>query len=208
MIFVRATYLRPQAAIRNVVAAALCFLPWPAAAHMPVSTGAFEGGLTHPLLSLEHALAFAAVGFWAGQLGGRAHLRVPVTFLFAIWLGLVLNLRLVALPFVDIVNFVSLIVFGGLVAAQARPNWLWACAIAGVFGIFHGFANASAMPLQWAPGSFAAGTAAAGTAVMVLCSLATAKLNKFPLTIVFRVAGSWVAATGLLMLAFTYTQSQ
>ena len=175
---------------------------------MPVSTGAFEGGLTHPLLSLEHALAFAAVGFWAGQLGRRAHLRVPVAFLFAIWLGLVLNLRLVALPFVDIVNFISLIVFGGLVAAHARPNWLWACAIASVFGIFHGFANASAMPLQWEAGSFAAGTAVAGTAVMALCSFATAKLDKFPLTIVFRVAGSWVAATGLLMLAFTYTQSQ
>jgi urease accessory protein len=178
----------------------------PTAAHMPVSTGAFEGGFTHPLLSFDHLLALFAAGLWAGQLGSRARFVIPLVFALALWLGLVLSIQLVELPFVTTINQLSLLVLGILIAAKRRLDVRLAGLIVFLVGIFHGYANAAAMPLQWMASSFIAGSVVAALLVLWLVSFIAARCTIFPAMVAVRIAGSLIAATGILMLVFTYTQ--
>src|SRR5512147_72641 len=57
---------------------AVSSLASPAMAHPFGAWGAgFPQGFLHPMLGLDHILAMVGVGFWAGQLGGRALWLVP-----------------------------------------------------------------------------------------------------------------------------------
>lgn len=180
----------------------------------------FYGGLLHPLITPEHLLAIVAVGLLAGQQGSSRDQSVAwlVTFALALASGALLAWRIglmvdvtaawmAAQSIITLVNFGSLVVFGLLVAADRHLPSLLLYALAIVFGSTHGAANGvevttATVIYQFIPG-LAAGTALVGLYSMVLADFIRHRASNWP-SIALRVAGSWIAAVGLLIFGLTW----
>jgi urease accessory protein len=130
----------------------------PAMAHTFGAWGAgFPQGFLHPLLGVDHILAMVGVGFWAGQLGGRAMWLVPLSFVTAMVLGGMLGLGGVGLPAVELGIGGSIVLLGLLIAFQARMPLRYAMGTIAVFAIFHGFAHGAEAPEAADPVMYGAG---------------------------------------------------
>jgi hydrogenase/urease accessory protein HupE len=98
---------------------------------------------------------------------------------------------------------VSFLVLGGLVAADARLRPEWIAGLALVLGVLHGYSNGSAMAEARLG---ALGLVGVVSTLFVIVALATAlvvALRAPWARIAVRVAGSWIAATGLLLLGWS-----
>lgn len=190
-----------------MAACGLVLLPARAEAHL-VTTGlgpVFDG-IGHLFLTLEDLLPVVALALFAG-LRGRAPSRAVLFVLPAAWLvgggiGLVTDL---ALP--QLVAVGSLLVFGGLLAADLALSSSSVTVLAAVLGLVHGGMNGAAMR-QASLGML--GLIGVAASVFVLVALATALVVSLrqPWTrIAARVAGSWVVATGLLLLGWSLRAS-
>ena len=167
--------------------------------------GDFYAGALHPLTSLEHLLPFLAFGILAGQQGQKAE-PVLAAFSIALLVGAVLSLWLPGTPWISVANLASSVVFGALVAlARPLPAALF-YAIAIVFGLTHGFANGEGIAEGGKPWLFIPGVALAGLVVTAYGLITTDWLLRRKtgwITIALRVAGSWIAAIGILVLALS-----
>lgn len=182
----------------------------------------FYGGLLHPLITPEHLLAIIAVGLLAGQQGSSRDQSVAwlMTFALALASGALLAWRIglmvdvdvtigwmAAQPIITLVNFASLVVIGLLVAAARRLPSLLLYMLATVFGLTHGAANGveitDAMAIYLFIPGLAVGTALAGLYSMVLADFVQHRASSWP-SIALRVAGSWIAAIGLLIFGLTW----
>ena len=165
--------------------------------------GDFYAGALHALTALEHMLPFLAMGIFAGQQGQKAEPVLGV-FCLALLVGAALALWIPGVPYLAVLNIGSAIVLGGLVAlARPLPVAVF-YAIAIVFGLSHGFANGEGMSEQTKPYLFIPGVALAGLVVTAYGLIVTDWLLRSKaawLQIVIRVAGSWIAAIGILVLA-------
>jgi hydrogenase/urease accessory protein HupE len=133
-------------------------------------------------------------------LRGRDHAR-RVIFAAPRWLlaGILGSAARVPVP--DSLSWVPLLVLGGLVAADFRLPAAATTAIAAAVGLFLGLANGDAMA-QAGPG--VRGVVGIVGAVFVVTTLGAACAAAWQsgwLRIAWRVAGSWIAASGLLLLA-------
>jgi urease accessory protein len=158
--------------------------------------------MLHPATALEHALPILALGLLAGQQGPRAARSVLLVVTLALLLGAALAPVIPPLPWVPAVNLLSFALLGGLVAA-ARPLPLPAViGLAALFGLSHGYENGSAMTADVAAHLFVPGVALLGFMAIALVSAATLALSARAewLRIGVRVAGSWIAAIGLMMI--------
>ncbi|MEO5325992.1 HupE/UreJ family protein [Mesorhizobium sp. CC13] len=106
----------------------------------------FTHGFTHPLGGLDHVLAMVMVGLFACQLGGRARLLVPASFVSVMVLGAALGFAGIALPFVELGIGLSVVVLGGVVAFSFRAGVAAAMAMVGFIAVFHGYAHGGEMP--------------------------------------------------------------
>lgn len=106
----------------------------------------FLEGLTHPILGLDHVLAMVAVGLLAAQMGGRARLALPVSFLAAMTLGGVVGMAGVALPIVEPMILASIVILGMMLAAAFAFSLPAAAVVVGVLALFHGHAHGQEMP--------------------------------------------------------------
>lgn len=125
---------------------AACAAPLAALAHVGAgphdhgAAAALVAGFTHPFTGLDHLAAMVAVGTWSALTARRVWLA-PVAFALALLAGAVLGLAGVALPAVEPVIAVSLLVVGLLVATGLRlPAAAGAALVAG-FALFHGAAH-------------------------------------------------------------------
>ncbi|MFQ5635974.1 MAG: HupE/UreJ family protein [Gammaproteobacteria bacterium] len=80
--------------------------------------GSFMGGLTHPVLGLDHFLAMVSVGVLSAQIGGRAIWTVPTTFVGIMAVGGVLGFVDVGLTAMELGIAISVLVLG-IAAGQA-----------------------------------------------------------------------------------------
>ena len=96
----------------------------------------------------------------------------------------------------------SFLLFGGLLAADAKLSLRVTTILAALLGLYHGFLNGMGMgPL----GVTTLALLGLAFAVFVLVALSAAfvvQLRAHWARIAVRVAGSWVAACGLLMLGW------
>lgn len=165
--------------------------------------GDFYSGALHALTALEHVLPFVALGILAGQQGQKAEPVLGV-FCIALLVGAILALWIPGVPYLAVLNISSTIALGGLVAV-ARPlpaPVFYALAI--VFGLSHGFANGEGMAETTKPYLFIPGVALAGLVVTAYGLIVTDWLLRRKtewLQTALRVAGSWIAAIGILVLA-------
>lgn len=120
----------------------------------------FTSGLAHPILGLDHLIAMLAVGLWAGQLGGRARLALPLTFLGVMAAGMALAMVLPALAIGELAVLASLVVLGLLVGLEVRLSTTIAALLVGVFAVFHGHLHGTEVPATASGLGYASGVLA------------------------------------------------
>jgi hydrogenase/urease accessory protein HupE len=191
--------------IRRAIAAVAALL-LPAAAHAHLVTtgfGPFYDGVSHLLLTPEDALPALALALLAGLRGARAG-RLALFALPGAWLAC----GLVGLAFpttspTGMLTTVSFLALGGLVAADARLPPGWVVGIALVLGALHGYLNGSAMAEAKLGILGLAGIVATLFVVVALAAALVVALRVPWTRIAVRVAGSWIAAAGLLLLGWS-----
>lgn len=196
--------LRVGVAGRTVVTALVLASGAPQAyAHLlETGLGPVYDGIAHFVLTPEDLLPVLALAVLVA-LRGRDHARFAIFVLPLAWMlaGFVSASAKVSVP--DSLAWAPLLVLGGLVAADLRLSASATTALAAALGIFLGLANGYAMA-QAGPGI--RGGVGIVSAVFVVTTLGAACAVAWQsgwLRIAWRVAGSWIAASGLLLLGWS-----
>jgi len=167
----------------------------------PDLAGAGHGlaaGFVHPFSGADHVLAMAAVGLWAGLVGGRAILAWPLAFLAVMALGAALGLAGFSLPAVEAATALSVVVLGLAAALKAPLPVAAGAAVCGAFALFHGMAHGAELPAAARALTYGIGFMLA-TALLHAAGIGAALALARPAWLP-RAAGAAVAATGLALL--------
>ncbi len=186
----------------GLAAATILLFPQTAHAHLVSARfGDFYAGMWHPLSALEHLLPMLALSLLAAQQGVSIARRVVFDFCAALLAGTTLASIWPAFQAVTWPNLASFVVLGILVASAARPAPKVMRAMSIGFGLTHGYANGLAVAPSTLTHLFVPGVAMAGVVLLTLVSAVAVSARLEWQKIGMRVAGSWIAAIGLLMLA-------
>ncbi len=186
------------------VAGGLGLAVWPsvAEAHLPATgLGPVYDGLLHFARTPEDLVPALALALLAG-LRGAAHGRRALFVLPAAWL-LGGSFGLAAHGGVNpVLTSVSFVLLGGLVAADAPLPLYATTMLAALLGLFHGYLNGTAMAQPW-PGALGLlGMIAAVFTLVAIAASFVVPLRAAWARVVVRVAGSWIAAIGLLLIGW------
>lgn len=191
------------AGVVGIVGGALLATASDAHAHLVDSgLGPFYDGLAHPVVSVEDLLPVVAVALAAGLRGPSTGRRVLLALPLAWAVGLALGGTGAVGAAPPAALAATTVVAGALAAADRRWPIALFLAVATVVGAVHGVGNGG--ELSALAGGAAAMVGVVGT-VSVLTSLVAgqAAAARAPWArIVARVAGSWIAAVGLLLLGW------
>ena len=161
----------------------------------------FTAGLLHPFTGMDHLLAMIAVGLWAAQRGGRYRFVIPASFVAMMALGAVAGVSGIGLPLVEPGILGSLIVFGLLIALDARLPLAAGMAVIGGFALFHGYAHAVEMPSQAHLAVFGSGMLLSSIALH-LVGIGTGRLGNTQIRqVAVRAVGGLIAVAGLALFA-------
>lgn len=188
--------------------AACAFLLWHpplASAHLVTTgMGPVYDGIGHLVVSPEDLVPALALACYAGLRGApasrRAMFLLPLAWLLGGLTGSVLHvagsLQIAAASF---------LILGGLVAADLPVPSVMVAGIAIALGLSHGLLNGIALR----EGAGMPGLIGIASTLFVLVSLTSAvvvSLRQPWARVAVRVAGSWMAATGLLMFGWALRQ--
>lgn len=101
----------------------------------------FEGfitGLGHPIIGADHFAFIVAVGLFSAV--KRQGILIPIAFILSAMAGTGLHLAQLNLPGVELFVSGSILLFGILLVMKNTPNTATVMALAGISGIFHGYA--------------------------------------------------------------------
>ncbi len=179
---------------------------WPPAAEAHLVTtglGPVYDGLLHFALTPEDLVPALALALLAG-LRGAAHGRRALFVLPAAWLlggsfGLAVHGGVS-----PVVTSISFVLLGGLLAVDARLPLYATGALAALLGLFHGYLNGTAMAQPMLGILALLGIVAAVFTLVSVAASLVAPLRAAWARVVVRVAGSWIAATGLLLLGWAF----
>jgi urease accessory protein len=182
---------------------AVVLLPADASAHLVTTgMGPVYDGIGHLLLTPEDLVPALALALYAG-LRGRVPGKRALFFFPVAWLiGGLIGLAADTMPAFPVSAF-SFILVGILIAADLRLPSSVFTVLAITVGIMHGFFNGIALKA----GPAGLGLLGIMAALFVLVAIVSAFVIslKPPWTrIAVRVAGSWVAAMGLLMIGWFF----
>jgi hydrogenase/urease accessory protein HupE len=184
-------------------AAALTLLPASAHAHLVTTgLGPLYDGISHVFLSFEDLLPVVALALLAGLNGPKAG-RLALFIVPGAWLLGGLAGFAVGSPLVPgTATAASFLVLGGLTALDRRLPPPAVTALAAALGLLHGWLNGAGIAEA---GREALGLVGIVSAVFVVVALLAAfviSLRPAWTRIAVRVAGSWIAAMGLLFLGW------
>lgn len=187
---------------------ALAMIPTAAWAHPGLhGETSFMSGFLHPLTGIDHILAMVSVGLLAAHLGGRSLWAVPASFILAMVIGGTLGVAGLQIPVVEAGIAASVIALGVLVAMRAQISSRLAAAIVAVFGIFHGAAHGTEMPVDASLIGYTAGFVTA-TAVLhtvgIAVAFGVAALSVRHSHSVIRLGGSAVAIAGVVLASANF----
>jgi hydrogenase/urease accessory protein HupE len=194
---------RSRVPLYTFVAFAMVMVALPAEAHLnSTGMGPIYDGLMHFLMSPEDFVLVLALALLAG-LRGAGHGRRALFVLPAAWLlGGVAGLAAAVAHPHPVVAAAWFLLLGGLLAADAKLSLRVTTGLAALLGLYHGYLNGTGMGVS---GTAAVALLGLVFAVFVLIALATSfvvQLRPHWARIAVRVAGSWIAASGLLMLGW------
>lgn len=190
-------------AIPKLIVTLAVVVATPAHAHLvETGFGAFYDGIAHVAVTPSDLLVVVALALLAGQGGTRAA-RYAVFALPVAWLvGGLIGARWPSAATLPLLTTLSFAIAGALVALNARMRDIGVTVLAIVAGGLHGFVNGATMT-QMGVGGLALGGAV--SAIFFLTAILSAEVTALPAgwpRIAVRVAGSWIAATGLLMFGW------
>ena len=184
-----------------MLAFALLCTPSPASAHLVTTgMGPVYDGIGHLLLTPEDLVPVLAMALYAGLRGALTGRRILFLLPLAWVAGGLVGSTATGIPSIPL-PAVSFLLLGILIAADLRMPPDMVTILAVFIGLVHGFFNGFA--LKEGPGIL--GLLGIMTVLFVLVALAAAfviSLKKPWTRIVVRVAGSWIFASGLLLLGW------
>jgi hypothetical protein len=191
-----------RAVLRRATALALAptLAPSAAQAHLvETGLGPFYDGAAHLAASPEQYVPLLGAALYAG-LGGKACARLAILLLPAAWfMGNLLG-GLSGAPQLAAPTWLFLLLAGGLVASDLHLPGRGTAACVAVVGLALGYTNGLATARFPQPGATLGATAAIFVAVSLVAAAASTATGWKK--IVVRVAGSWIAASGLLALGW------
>jgi urease accessory protein len=194
---------RHRGSITLAIVVLLLALPVRAEAHLPgIGLGPVYDGIFHLLLSPEDLIPVIAVALLAGQ-RGRGSSRLVLWILPVAWFVGGLTGMFIGIRHGSALTCLSFLVLGTLIAANAKLSAPLTTALAAMLGCFHGYLNGLGINRFNDSAYFLVGLSLAVFVIVVLFTSFVIPLRQQWALIVVRVAGSWIAASGLLMLGWT-----
>ena len=169
-----------------------------------VGANDFIAGLVHPATALGNALPIFMLGVAVGQNDLRRCEFVFWLFPLSIALGAIAALKLPGIPAVYLLNIVSVVVLGLLVALGKKLPLVILFFLVALFGLSHGYANGAEVSGPIRPAYFISGVVLSAFFLLAYgCAVTDFLLRRSVpwIPIAVRVSGSWSAAIGLLVLS-------
>ena len=164
--------------------------------------GPVYDGLMHFLTSPEDLVPALALALLAGlrgaSYGRQALFTLPVAWL----LGSLLGLATAVTSGGAVLSSFWFLLTGGLVAADAKLSSRVMIALAALLGLYHGYFNGTGMGQSLSAILAVFGLALAVFVLIALAAAFVVQLRAYWARIAVRVAGSWIAASGLLLLGW------
>jgi len=165
--------------------------------------GPVYDGLAHFLTSPEDLVPALALALLAGLRGATCGRRAMVALPGAWLLGSLVGLSSAVASAGTIWASFWFLLVGGLVVADAKLSLRSVTALCALLGLFHGYLNGTGMGISAQAIVTALGFAAAVFVLVVLVAALAVQLRAQWGRIAVRVGGSWIAASGLLMLGWS-----
>ncbi len=180
-------------------------LALPVAAHEQevIRYGSFLGGFTHPVLGPDHLLAMLSVGILSTQIGGRAILTVPATFVLFMAVGGLLGVVYGGIPMelIELGIALSVVVLGTIIAFARRLPLVLIYGAVAFFGTLHGYAHGVETPTIADPVMYAVGFLAGTATIHLLGVLIGEVAKKYSAGVpALRSAGAAIAVLGAMFL--------
>lgn len=185
-------------------AASVCGL-WPIGAEAHLVTtglGPIYDGISHVLVSPDDLVPIVAMALLAGMNGPTAARRTLFGLTGAWLAGGIIGLLAGALPSPGILTAASFMVLGALTALDRRLSPAVVAALAVVVGLLHGWSNGVGLAADQREPIGLIGIAAVTFVLVALVSALAVAVRPPWARVALRVAGSWVAAIGLLLLGW------
>jgi len=193
--------MKIQLVTNLMLAIVLLWPPSPASAHLVTTgMGPVYDGIGHLLLTPEDLVPVLALASYAGLRGALAGRRILFLLPLAWFAGGVAGSAVSSIPSLPL-PAISFLLLGVLIAGDLRLPADLVTILAVVLGLVHGFFNGFALK----EGPEILGLLGIMTVLFVLVALAAAfviSLKKPWTRIVVRVTGSWIFASGLLLLGW------
>ena len=183
--------------------AGLIALPSAVQAHLVNSgLGPFYDGSLHLLLSPGDLLGVIAIALLAGLQGPKTG-RLVAMILPVVWLlaGLV-GMQLPAMLDLPWLTMLAFAILGLLVAADVKLPPAAVALLAALYGLLQGLQNGSALASIGADLTALFGIVMTSLVIALLLAAAVVLLHAPWARILIRVAGCWLAAVGMMMLAW------
>jgi|SRR5215472_8966305 len=201
--------------IRRIVLVSACIAAFPAlaSAHPIKGVGDFYAGVLHPLTSLDFVLPVTALALLAGQQrreGAITALGVfPISAVIGAAISATLHISFVAFPNAAQWLGPALMSVAGLfVALSLRGPTLAVAALFAVSGLILGLSQGFEIRPAMSASKFVLGVGCCSLIVTTYGIGLVRRLQRPWTLIAVRVAGSWVAAAGLMVLALAGNHAQ
>ena len=186
-----------------LVTFATTMLPVPAEAHLnSTGMGPVYDGLIHFVTSPEDLVPVLALAMLAGlrgaNFGRRALFVLPAAWL----LGGVFGIGAPAATNNTLVTAAGLLLLGGLLSLGANVSLRGTTVLAALLGLHHGYLNGTGMGEAGTAVSTVFGLGLGVFALVALAAAFVVPLRASWARVAVRVEGSWIAASGLLTLAW------
>jgi urease accessory protein len=158
-------------------------------------------GLGHPVIGLDHLAFLVAIGVAVGVFG--LNLLLPVAFIAAMALGVLLHVSGAGLPAAELVVAASVLLAGGLLAwGRPLPVAAWAALFA-IAGLFHGYSLGESIygADRSALGAYLLGLVVIQSVLAVGVALLVRHYGARLTSIAPRIAGAVILAVGVVVLA-------
>jgi urease accessory protein len=180
-------------------------LPGLARAHLDsTGMGPFYDGVTHLLLSPEDVGAVVALASLAGLRGAAQGRRALLVLPVAWFVGGLAGTTAVVSAGSPALAAAWFVVLGILVAADTPLSSGMTTGLAALLGLQHGWLNGSGMDRAGVAALALVGLTAAVFVLFAVVAALAVSLRPPWARIAVRVAGSWIAASGVLLLGWVF----
>lgn len=182
----------------------LALLPPAAEAHLnSTGLGPVYDGLAHFLLTPEDFIPVLALAFLAGQRGAGHGRRALFVLPTAWFLGGLVGLNTSTTAGSTALACLSFLILGGLLAADAKLSLRLLTALSAFVGFSHGFLNGAGLGTPQDPILVLLGLVLAVFVLVAIAAAFVVRLRYQWTRVAVRVVGSWVVASGLLLLGWS-----